>query len=148
MILVRRWNRLERYSVPYLPLIRSCNGTGFANFVHVQEMFVIPEGFQYAWFSDLSAEEMDKWGATLRPSALGSVLTPVQETGMDPKSWKISYLVTTEQDPAMPEAFQKFLIDQARDAGAQVDMIEMKSGHFVQVSHAEEVAEWISGLVS
>jgi predicted esterase len=73
-------------------------------------------------------------------------MTPVPQIGMDPKSWKISYLVTTVQDPGMPEAFQKFLIQQARDAGAQIDTVEMQSGHFVQVSHAEEVAKWISGL--
>jgi hypothetical protein len=111
-----------------------------------QEMFVIPEGFEYAWFTDLPAEQRDKWGTTLKPSALGSVMTPVKPAAVDPKSWKISYLVTTKHDPAMPEAFQKFLTDQARDAGAQVDSIEMESGHFVQISHAEEVAKWISGL--
>jgi hypothetical protein len=107
-------------------------------------MFIIPEGFQNFWFSDLSPQEIEKWGATLKPFALRSLLTPVQQTGIDPKSWKISYLVTAEQDPGMPEAFQNFLLEKAREAGAEVNSISLKSGHFVQVSHVEEVANWIS----
>jgi predicted esterase len=107
-------------------------------------MFIIPEGFQYAWFTDLPAEELNKWGTTLKPFPLGSLITPVQQTGLSPNHWRLSYLVTTGQDPAMPEAFQKFLIQTARDAGAEVDSLEIESGHFVQISHAEEVAKWIS----
>src|ERR1700753_1251613 len=112
-------------------------------------MFVIPEGFQYAWFADLPAEEMDKWGATLKPSALGEVMTPVPSNGIDPKKWKISYLATTELDPGMPISFQKFLVEQAKEAGVQVDnFTEIKSGHLVKISHAEEVAKWIDIQIS
>ena len=111
-------------------------------------MFIIPEGFQYVWFKDLPAEEVEKWGTTLKPSALGALLTPVPQTGIDPKSWKISYLVTKLNDPGMPEAFQKFLIEKGRESGAQIDSIEIESGHFVQVSHVEEVAKWISNVTA
>jgi hypothetical protein len=87
--------------------------------------------------------EKEKWGKTLKPAAVGAVTTPAPENGIDLKSWNISYLVLTEQDLAMPAAFQTFLIGQAREAGAKIETVEMKSGHFAQISHAKEVAKWI-----
>ena len=108
-------------------------------------MFIIPEGFQYAWFNDIPKPEMDKWGASLAPSALGAVTTLVPQEGFDPKHWRISYLLTTRHDLAMPALFQRFLLEKAREAGVLIDDIfEMDSGHFVQISHAQEVAQWIS----
>jgi predicted esterase len=107
-------------------------------------MFIIPEGFKHAWFADLPSDEKDKWGETLKPAALAIVMTPVPEAAADPKHWKISYLITKVQDPGMPEALQKFLVENARQAGAEIDTVEIESGHFVQISHAEEVARWIS----
>jgi predicted esterase len=64
----------------------------------------------------------------------------------DVGSWKISYLVATEDDLAMPEALQRHLADRAREAGAEVHTDSLKSGHFVQATHAREVAEWIAGI--
>jgi hypothetical protein len=110
-------------------------------------MFIIPEGFQYAWFADLPDSERDRWGETLKPSPMGTVMTPIPQTGIDPTHWKISYLVTKVQDPAMPEAFQRFLLESAKEAGAEIDSAEIESGHFVQISHADEVAQWISNSV-
>ena len=107
-------------------------------------MFIIPEGFQEIWFNDLDVVEREKWGGTLKPSAVATLATPIPENKVDPKAWSISYLVAVGRDLAMPEAFQKFLVEQARGAGAQVESVEMKSGHFVQISHMKEVAEWIS----
>jgi hypothetical protein len=85
------------------------------------------------------------WGDTLRPQALGNVLstTPSAEV----KQWKISYCVATELDLAMPEAFQTHLVEAAREAGAEVAMDKIKSGHFLQITHAQEVAESITRIV-
>ena len=51
-------------------------------------------------------------------------------------------------DLAMPEVFQNFLVERARDKGVAIDVKVMRSGHFVQISHAEEVASWITELSS
>lgn len=80
---------------------------------------------------------------SLRPSPLSTVMTPTPETGVDVKDWKISYLIT-KGDTAMPESFMQGLIDRAREKGAQIETTEMESGHFVQISHADEVADWIA----
>ena len=82
-----------------------------------------------------------RWGDTLKPAALGGVMSPAPAA--DTKLWRISYLVTTEADLAMPEAFQKHLAERAREAGAEVMVEEIKSGHFAQISHARDVALWI-----
>ena len=70
-------------------------------------------------------------------------MTPVPETDM--KAWKISYLIT-RGDLAMPEKFMESLVDRAREHGADIQTRVMESSHFVQISHAEEVAEWISEI--
>ena len=69
-----------------------------------------------------------------------------QTPPIDIRTWKISYLITAEIDLAMPEGFQRLLIEKARDAGADVTVEEIKSGHFVQITHACEVAAWIGAL--
>ena len=96
------------------------------------------------WFSDLPVEEQRRWGATLVPSALGAVASPVPESmAADPREWKIGYLICEEEDLAMPTAFQEYLVQRARDAGAEVETTRIKSGHFVQLSHTQEVADWV-----
>ena len=47
----------------------------------------------------------------------------------------------------MSEALQQHLIDRAKEAGAEVKSNKLKSGHFAQISHAKEVADWVAGLV-
>lgn len=84
------------------------------------------------------------WCTSLKPCSLGGVMSPTPPT--DVSQWRISYLVTTVLDIAMPDAFQKHLVDRARKAGAEVMMDEIKSGHFVQITHSHEVAEWIKGI--
>ena len=93
-------------------------------------------------------EDQDKWATDgLRPHPLGSVLTGAPEANVS--NWRIAFLVTAEDDPSMPETFQHWLIDNAKASGAVIDEIKsIKSGHFVQVTHAEEVAAWIRGLAS
>lgn len=99
------------------------------------------------WFNDLSESEQRTWGEKcLVPSALGAPISPVPESGdsvSDPKDWKIAYLLCEEIDNAMPAKFQESLIEQGRNAGAVLDVKRIKSGHFVQISHAREVAGWI-----
>ena len=72
-------------------------------------------------------------------------MTPAPETNV--KAWKISYLIT-RGDLAMPEKFLESLVNRARENGADVQTRVMESGHFVQMSHAEEVAEWITETAS
>lgn len=92
----------------------------------------------------MTEAESKNWCDTLKPCSLGGVMSPAPPA--DISRWTISYLVTTELDMAMPDAFQKHLADRARKAGAVVKMEEIKSGHFVQITHSREVAEWIKGI--
>ncbi|KAI9698599.1 MAG: hypothetical protein M1820_007398 [Bogoriella megaspora] len=109
---------------------------------HGKELFIIPTGFEHAWMNDVTDEAIR---ASLKPSPLSTVLTPTPEA--DVKIWDIAYLATTDIDLGMAEAFQKHLADRARESGAKVQYKTIKSGHFVQVSHAKEVAEWVQSLV-
>ena len=59
--------------------------------------------------------------------------------------WRISYLIT-RGDLAMPEGLMTWLVERAREHGAEVQTKTIESGHFVQISHADEVAEWVSKL--
>jgi predicted esterase len=97
---------------------------------------------------DMTADEQIEWAKKgLRPHALASMLTPAPEGNVS--SWRIAYLITAEQDPAMPVPLQQWLIDNAKEAGAEIEEVKtLKSGHFVQITHAEEVASWISELSS
>ena len=56
-------------------------------------------------------------------------------------------MILTELDLGMHENFQRHLISLARDAGAEVDFTTLKSGHFAQISHPEEVASWLVSLI-
>lgn len=119
---------------------------GILTRVLCQEYIIFPDGLKYAWFNGMSDEDRDKWGATLKPASLGGVLSAVPE--LNPADWKISYLVTKELDFAMPEGFQRHLVNRAQKAGAEVVVKVMESNHFVQITHAEEVAKWIEGICS
>jgi hypothetical protein len=108
--------------------------------------FLIPDPQLYPiWFNDLQPSEQQKWGDQLKSSALGAVTTSVPETGYgDPREWRISYLVCGEIDKGMPEVFQEFLVEQAVQAGAEAKVEgRIRSGHFVQISHPEELAQWV-----
>jgi hypothetical protein len=85
--------------------------------------------------------------SSLRPTALSGAMTPVSSS-LDPKTWRISYLILTELDLGMPVEFQSHLIDRVRKAGAEVDdSKKLRSGHFVQWTHPDEVADWVLSLV-
>ena len=106
----------------------------------MQEHFVIPEGFQQIMMNDIQDEE---YRNSLRPFPLSTVVTPTPKT--DVKAWKIAYLIT-RGDLTMPEEFMESLVERAREHGANIQTRVIQSSHFVHISHAEEVAEWISEM--
>lgn len=49
----------------------------------------------------------------------------------------------------MPAVFQEFLVEQAVEAGAEAKVDgRIRSGHFVQISHPEELGQWIGEMVT
>lgn len=98
----------------------------------------MPDGFADVWMPDIQDEE---FRGSLKPSPLSSVMTPTPAA--DVTKWKVSYLVT-KGDVAMPEGFMTGLVERAREHGAEVDTKTIESGHFVQISHVDEVAEWVA----
>lgn len=89
--------------------------------------------------------EDEKYLTCLRPTSLTGAFSTVAED-IDPKQWRLNYLILTELDLAMPEGLQQHLIDRGREGGAKIETAKLKSGHFAQISHPEEVAKWIAGL--
>ncbi len=85
-----------------------------------------------------------KWASTLRPFALDALVSPLPMT--DPKEWNVSYLLT-ENDKVMPIPGQEWLIERARKAGAKVEVERMYADHFPYLSHPEETALWIKGVM-
>ena len=101
-----------------------------------------PENMDKEWFNDLPELEAKKWADTLRPSAVGNAMSIVPESTV--KDWRVGYVITQGEDLAMPEAFQNWLVERAKDGGAIVDVKgRLRSGHFVQITHASEVARWV-----
>jgi len=100
-------------------------------------------GFKPFMFSDMSDADGDYWESTLQPQAMDAMAIPAPKVEI--KEWKASFLLT-ENDPAMPIGYQEYLIQRARDAGAHIDIVRINSGHFVMITHAREVAEWIARL--
>lgn len=88
-------------------------------------------------------EDQEYWASTgLRPHPIGSVMSDAPQAKIT--SWRIAYLITAEDDLSMPEAFQQYLVDNAKENGALIEEVKtIKSGHFVQITHAEEVAAWL-----
>jgi pimeloyl-ACP methyl ester carboxylesterase len=109
-----------------------------------KEMYIVPTGFEHFWMNDITDEAMR---SSLKPSAMSSVMGSPPADADGPESWRLAYLILTELDIPMPEGLQRHLVGRAREAGAQIEESTMKSGHFAQVSHAKEVAEWVRGLL-
>ena len=109
---------------------------------------MFPVGFGQVFLADLLPEQQEDWEKrALRPHPLSSVLTEAPQT--DVSSWRIAYLITADLDPSMPVPHQQFLVDNAKEHGAVIEQVKtIKSGHFVQVTHAEEVAAWVKELSS
>lgn len=100
------------------------------------------------FFSDMPAEKQIEWATKgLTPSPLGCVLNPTPDGTVT--DWKIAYLLTEDIDPTMPNAWQEFLISNAKELGAIVESVtRIKSGHFVQITHVDETAKWIKDLAA
>lgn len=101
-------------------------------------MLLVPSSEDFVLLNGTDDPEI---GNLLRPWAMSCVTTPTPEA--DVKDWKISYLITPG-DKIMPEAFQKRLIAKAQEHGADIKTHSLPSEHLVQISHPEEVGQWIA----
>lgn len=91
-----------------------------------------------SFFNDVEDPEVRE---SLLPVCIGGAMTPTPNAEIS--SWRITYVVTAEKDLCMPQGFQESLISKAQSAGAQIKQLNIASGHFLQVSHAVEVAQII-----
>ena len=109
-----------------------------------QGLLLKPTGFATTFFTDLPESEAEKWESTLRPFALDAVMTPLP--AVDPKEWDIAYLLT-ENDKVLTISSQEWMIERARKAGAKIGVTRMHADHFPYISHMEETALWIKGVM-
>jgi hypothetical protein len=107
-------------------------------------MLLKPTGLGSTFFTDLPASEADHWTSTLRPFALEALTTPTAK--VDPAEWNISFLLT-ENDPVMPIHGQEWMIGRARDLGAKIEVTRMLADHFPFLSHMEETASCLKGVL-
>jgi hypothetical protein len=107
-------------------------------------MLLKPTGLGSTFFTDLPVAEAEHWTSTLRPFILEALMTPVAE--VDPKDWNISFLLT-ENDRVMPINGQEWMIGRARDLGAKIEVTRIFADHFPFLSHPEETASWLKGVL-
>ena len=80
----------------------------------------------------------------MRPFALEALMTPIAE--VDPREWNISFLLT-ENDKVVPVHGQEWMIERARGLGARIEVTRIFTDHFPFLSHVEETALWLKGVV-
>ena len=107
-------------------------------------MLLKPTGLGSTFFTDLPASEAEHWTSTLRPFALEALMTPM--TKADPGEWNISFLLT-ENDKVMPIHGQEWMIERVRGLGAKVEVTRVYTDHFPFLSHVEETAAWLKGVL-
>ena len=71
-------------------------------------------------------------------------MTPIAE--LDPREWNISYLLT-ENDKVLPMHGQEWMIGRARDLGAKIEVKRIFADHFPSLSHVQETASWLKGVL-
>jgi pimeloyl-ACP methyl ester carboxylesterase len=112
------------------PRIFAPTGTG-PNLVCVNPEFL---------YNDLPEHEQKHWATTLKSHGIPASTTPTTDA-----AWRripTSYLVC-EDDLALPLAMQELMIQEAKEAGVEVDVTRIKSGHSPFLSRVDETAEWI-----
>jgi hypothetical protein len=112
------------------PRIFAPTGTG-PNLVCVSPEFL---------YNDLPEHEQKHWATTLKSHGIPASTTPTTDA-----AWRripTSYLVC-EDDLALPLAMQELMIQEAKEAGVEVDVTRIKSGHSPFLSRVDETAEWI-----
>jgi hypothetical protein len=107
-------------------------------------MLLKPTGLGNTFFTDLPPAEAEYWASTLRPFTLEALMTPVAD--IDPNDWNIAYLLT-ENDRVMPIHGQEWMIGRAKDLGAKIEVTRIFADHFPFLSHLEETASWLKGVV-
>ncbi|KAH7412130.1 hypothetical protein DE146DRAFT_642303 [Phaeosphaeria sp. MPI-PUGE-AT-0046c] len=98
----------------------------------------------HIFYNDLSADEQRHWFSLIQSQAYGTFYAAAPAA-----SWKeipTSYLLC-EDDAAIPSAAQEGMTVAAREAGGEVEVTRLKSGHSPFLSKVEETAEWVEGVV-
>jgi hypothetical protein len=107
-------------------------------------MLLKPTGLESTFFTDLPPAEAERWASTLRPFALEALMTPLPE--VDPREWNVSYLLT-ENDKVVPIHAQEWMIERVRALGAKIEVTRIIADHFPFLSHMEETAAWLKGVL-
>lgn len=71
-------------------------------------------------------------------------MTPLPE--VDPREWNISYLLT-ENEKVVPIHGQEWMIGRVRALEAKIEVARIFADHFPFLSHVEETAAWLKGVL-
>ncbi|KAK0720733.1 Alpha/beta hydrolase fold-1 [Lasiosphaeris hirsuta] len=98
------------------------------------------------FFHDLSEAEGAEWVGKLGKQSLRALSEGGEHAYAGWKDVPCWYLAATE-DQALPVEAQKFFVKMSRDAGGDITLKEIKSGHSPMLSRPEETAEFVREAV-
>ncbi|KAE8423813.1 Alpha/beta hydrolase fold-1 [Aspergillus pseudocaelatus] len=97
-------------------------------------------------FSDLPAEEGEVWMKRSPRHSAASFIGPLTYAGY--KDVPVSYLLCAEDKVIPPGVQQKQIEIIEREAGREVDVTVIQTGHIPTASAPEKVIDWITGLAT
>ncbi|KUJ12964.1 alpha/beta-hydrolase [Mollisia scopiformis] len=100
-----------------------------------------------SFYHDLPEEERKYWVSKLLDQSLKALTEGAEDTyagWMDVPVW---YLATTE-DRALPFQAQQYFVQTVKDAGGNITVREVESGHSPMLSKPKETADFISEAVT
>jgi hypothetical protein len=110
--------------------------------VHVQEPYVYARDAR-VFYSDLVEKEQQYWFAQIQSQALASFYAPA--TGASWKGIPTSYLLC-EEDQCVPPIVQEAMVNGVKEAGGEIEVTRVKSGHSPFLSRVDETVQWIRGV--
>ncbi|KAJ9608958.1 hypothetical protein H2200_006729 [Cladophialophora chaetospira] len=107
--------------------------TGFAE---------IPSNSVEAFYHDLPEEEQKEWVGKLTPHSLKTLTEGGEDTY---EGWRDApiWFIATKQDKSLPIEAQRYFVQAAKDAGADVTLREVDSSHSPMLSRPQETADII-----
>jgi len=117
-----------------LPIIQSTNE------VTLQGDVVYPNDPIHHFYQDIPEPDQKYWASKLTAISMSSINLPT--TGAAYKAIPSHYLIC-EDDNAIPSFAQEAMVKAAQEAGADMKVDRMKSGHSPFLSHPEETADFL-----
>ena len=108
------------------------------------ERTFMPDGAETIFYNDLPKGEAETLAAQLRPSNFPNIMVARERTWME---LPVHYLMI-EFDKAVPVMVQELLVKEVVDAGANIKVRRLQSGHSPMLSRPLDVVDFVSWAAS